>query len=94
MFTLNTNTKYCCSAPIVPAARVPAAALLTILGLAAPDPSLFCSHSLFQSPKLGLLFTTIVPAIATITFINEDQYLITRSVGSYGINEIIQFERP
>ena len=51
---------------------IPAAALLTILGLAAPDPSLFCSHSLFQSPKLGLLFTTIVPAIATITSINED----------------------
>ena len=50
---------------------IPAAALLTI-GLAAPDPSLFCSHSLFQSPKLGLLFTTIVPAIATITFIDED----------------------
>ena len=72
MFTLNTNTKYCCSAPIVPGARVPAAALLTILRLAAPDPSLFCSHSLFQSPKLGLFFTTIVPAIATITSINED----------------------
>ena len=34
---------------------IPAAALLTILGLAAPDPSLFCSHSLFQSPKLGLV---------------------------------------
>ena len=25
MFTLNANTKYCCSAPVVPAARVPAA---------------------------------------------------------------------
>ena len=72
MFTLNAHTKYCCAAAVVPAARVPAAALLTILGLAAPDPSLFCSHSLFQSPKLGLLFTTIVPAIATITSINED----------------------
>ena len=39
MFTLNANTNYCCSAPVVPAARVPAAALLTILGLAAPDPT-------------------------------------------------------
>ena len=27
---------------------IPAAALLTILGLAAPDPSLFCSHEPFS----------------------------------------------